>query len=76
MGPLFFLLTTQENVGCYSGKNRLSVPCPCAGDEEKILEEAPKLGTWDFTQSCFLFKNKQTFQKRPKNKLFQKQRQK
>lgn len=30
----FSCLTTQENVGCYSGKNRLSVPCPCKGDAE------------------------------------------
>lgn len=63
MGLHFFLLTTQENVGCYSGKNRLSVSYLCQGYTQKVLEETPKLCTCDFTRSCFLFKNKQTFQK-------------
>lgn len=64
MGLNFFLLTTQENVGCFSGKNRLSLSCPCQGYEQKNLEETPKLGTCDFTWNCFLFKNIQTFQKK------------
>lgn len=45
----FSWLTTQENVGCYSGKNRLPVPCPYEGDAQRLLEEALKLGTWDFS---------------------------